>query len=126
MLLFGHPWVSSPRFVRVEKIEDLKQTVPSDIVVLDLLQDSHPLAAYAKEQNIVYGVFVESSYDAIIAQNLNATYAIATLDTAVEIQSLATEYLWTMRILVPIDEDSDIEKWAKQGIDGVVFKSAII
>jgi len=126
MLVFGHQWIPSSKFIRVATKSDIEATTPLDIVLLDSLEDSHELALYLKEQHISYALDIKTIHEAIVAHNLGATYVICNPSNALEIQAIAQEYLWTMRVLVLINDEAEIESWAKKGIDGVVFHSAIL
>ena len=74
---------------------------------------------------IPYAVKLSSIKDAIIAANLGAAYVLCDINNAQNIQKIANEYLWTTRIIVPIDDENEIESIALKGIDGVIFKNSI-
>ena len=125
MIIIGHPWIPGPTLHRVYTTEQIKQTPPGSVVLLEPLIDTHDLARYCMENAIAYAVVVTSLEEAIFANALQAKYAICDEVTALSIQPIANEYLFDMRILVPIKDDKVIAKIAKSGIDGVIFSSAI-
>jgi len=125
MIVIGHPWIKSQHFSKVFSIEDIKSTKTDDIVLLELLTNSHSTAQYCQSNGIVYAVFAKTLEDAIFANALGAAYLICEEDAALMIQPIAQEYLFDTRILVLIHNDKEISQIAKSGIDGVVFAEAI-
>ena len=125
MIVIGHPWIKSQRFAKVSSIEDIKNTKTDDIVLLELLADSHSYAEYCQNNSIAYAVVTNTLEDAVFANALGAVYMICEEDDALMIQPIAQEYLFDTRILVRIECEKDISKIAKSGIDGVVFAEAI-
>jgi len=126
MIIIGHPWIDSQKFHKVFSIEDIREVVPQDIVLLEPLVESHSYAKYCKDNAIEYGVVVNNLENAIYANALNATYMICEEDTALMIQPIAQEYLFDTKILVLIHSTKEISKLARNGIDGVIFADAII
>ena len=62
----------------------------------------------------------------IYASNLNASYIIVEKDLAHSAQNIANEYLFDAKILVSIQDENEIEEFALNSIDGVIFSNAII
>ena len=125
MIIVGHPWVKSQRFVKVFLAEDIQNTQSDDVVLLEPLVDSHALATYCKAQDISFAVTVNSLNDAIFANALGADYMICEEDAALMIQPIAETYLFDTKVLVLIHNEKEIAKIARGGIDGVVFAGAI-
>ena len=63
--------------------------------------------------------------DALFANALGAKFMICEEDVALTIQPVAQEYLFDARVLVHIENEKEIAKIAKSGIDGVIFTEAI-
>ena len=126
MLIFGHPWIDSVRFVRIFKKEEINSTSPKDILLLAPLSDSLALAQYCNENSIPFALTASTVKEALFANALNAKYLIVPRDEAAKIQKVAQEYLMDMRILVLLENDKNLEKLADEGIDGVLFPAAII
>jgi len=125
MIIVGHPWIKSSQFCKVFSIEDIKKSKAEDIVLLEPLVDSHTYASHCQENNIVFAVVVNTLDDALFANGLGAKFIICEEDDALMIQPIAQEYLFDTRILVLIENEKDISKIARGGVDGVIFAEAI-
>ncbi len=125
MLVFGHPLIPCKSWHKVDSIGDISSTPAGSIVLLSDLQQSNAIALHCMTNEIPYAVKLSSIKDAVIAANLGAAYVLCDINNAQNIQKIANEYLWTMRIIVPIDDENEIESIALKGIDGVIFKNTI-
>jgi hypothetical protein len=126
MLVFGHTLIPCKSWHRVNSIGDISSTPAGSIILLsDLQQQSSAIALHCMTNEIPYAVKLSSIKDAIIAANLSAAYVLCDTNNAQNIQKIANEYLWTTRIIVPIDDENEIESIALKGIDGVIFKNSI-
>jgi hypothetical protein len=125
MIIIGHPWIESIHFCKVFSEEDIKNSKPGDVVLLEPLVDTIDLAKYCQLNDIPYAVTVNTLNEAIFCNALNAAYMICEEDEACVIQPIAQEYLFDTKVLVLIQEEKDIVKIARSGIDGVVLPEAI-
>ncbi len=126
MLFFGHPWVESPTFTKVSDRDAVKKSTANSVVLLSPLACSHDLARYCQKQGVVYAVETETLEEALLANAMGAKYLLCEAETALMLQPIAQEYLFDARILQRIDDQSQIDKAAKAGIDGVIFPEAIV
>jgi hypothetical protein len=126
MIIIGHPWIQSKQFVKISSLEEIKQYSANDIVLLDFLENSSSLAIYCQKNAIAYAVLVNSVKDAIFANALGAKYIVTQEQYAINLQTVATEYLFDTRILVTIENEKEIETVASLGIDGVILPAAFI
>jgi hypothetical protein len=126
MLIFGHPWVESPRFVKVFSVEEIGRTMPEDILLLEPLNVSIELAKHCRKNGLTFAVTVNSTQEAIFANALEASFIIAEHEQAITIQKIADDYLFDTRVLVLIENDKRIETMARFGIDGVIYPAAIV
>jgi len=126
MLIFGHPWVESPRFVKVFSLEDIARTQREDILLLEPLSVSIDLAKHCRKNGLAFAVTIGSLKEALLANALEAAYVICQHEQAIEVQKIAEEYLFDTKILVLVEEERGIETMARFGIDGVVFPDAIV
>ena len=126
MIVIGHPWIPSSHFRKVFSKEDITKTDANEIVLLEPLVDSHALAAYCQQNQIPYAITACTINDAILANALGASYLVCEEDDAMVIQPIAEEYLFDANVLVLIQEEKDIAKIARNGIDGVIFPEAIV
>jgi hypothetical protein len=125
MILIGHPWIESQKFHKVFSIEDIKNSNPEDMILLEPLVDSYPYAQYCQKNGIEYAIVVNTLESAIYANALGATYMVCEEESALMIQPIAQEYLFDTKILVLIKSNKEISKIARSGIDGVIFTEAI-
>ncbi|RLA69290.1 MAG: hypothetical protein DRG09_06120 [Epsilonproteobacteria bacterium] len=125
MIIIGHPWIKSNRFLKVFSIKCIEESQPGDIVLLEPLVDSHNYAIHCQNNNIPFAVVVSTLTDALFANALGAKYIICEEDDALMIQPLANEYLFDTRLLVLIHTEKEICKIARGKVDGVLFAEAI-
>ncbi|MDD5406624.1 MAG: hypothetical protein PHE73_06775 [Sulfurovaceae bacterium] len=126
MLVFGHSLIPCKPWYTASSIDDILQPPPSSIILISNLSENSDIAMHCKKNDLPFAVKTESIKDAVIAANLGASYALCEIENTREIQQIANEYLWTMRIITPINDENEIESIALQGIDGVIFKNFIV
>jgi len=126
MIIIGHPWIKSNRFLKVFSIDGIADSESGDIMLLEPIANSHEYAVHCQANAISFAVVVNTLEDALFANALGAKYIICEEDDALMIQPIAQEYLFDTRILVLIHSDKEINKIARGGIDGVIFAEAII
>jgi len=125
MIIIGHSWVKSSNFCKIFSSADIKKSKANEVVLLEPLVESHVLAKYCQENKVPFAVTVNTLQDAIFANALGASYMVCEEDDALIIQPIAQEYLFDTRILVLIQDEKEISKIARSGIDGVIFPEAI-
>ena len=125
MLIVGHPDVPYEPLYYVESVDEIAQTPSGSILWLGPYQETMELAKHCRANELRYGVMAQSLKDALLANALGATYILAQFPLAEAVQKAADTYLFDAKILVPIDEENEIENVAQAGIDGVIFQRAI-
>ena len=123
MLIFGYDLIPSRPWCKVSTQQEIANTPSSTVILLDL--NSLDIATYCKEQNVDFVLEVESIKEALIASALGASYLLCAQDVAKEIQAIANEYLWSAKVIVPIENEDELEIVARLGIDGVIFAQSI-
>lgn len=126
MFIFGHPWVDSPRFVKVFSIEEIEKTKPDDILLLEPLDVSIELVRYCRKNKLSFALTVSNVREALLANALGASFMLSQHEQAIVLQKISEEYLFDCRILVLVEEERQIETMARFGIDGVIFPPAIV
>ena len=121
MLVFGHKWIESPKFYKIETIVDIKNTPHNSTLLLSYLEVSIDIAKYCKKNSIPFAIEVNSIKDAIFSNLLNAKYIIASKELAKSIMPIAQNYLFDSLVLAKISSEDEIEEMAKSGIDGVIY-----
>jgi hypothetical protein len=124
VIIIGHPLIPYKPFYRVTKIEEIKQTAPNSIVLVDF--SDKELVQCIKDQDVPLALKVDSLKDACIANAFGAEYIIVKQSLSKGVQRVATEYLFDAKVLIEIEDENLIEIVAKDLIDGVVFKQSII
>ena len=125
MKIIGHHWIESPIFKTINCIEDINKTLAKDILLFNDLDKNIEIIKYSNINNLPYAIRVKDIKKAILSHNLNASYLLVLPKMAKEIQDIAQNYLFDTLILVEIDNEKEIEYYAKLGIDGVIFSSSI-
>ncbi len=124
MIIIGHPLIPFEPFYRVTNIQEIKKTKPNSTILIDF--NSVALLKYSISQDISLALEVSSIKDACLANALGAKFILVEQSISKDIQNIATEYLFDAKIILPIESEIDIEKAAKESIDGVVFKEGIL
>jgi len=123
MLLFGLKDIDSPKFIRVDSIEEIKTTTSKDILLLNGLKKPYKLAKYAQKNSLSFAVEVNSIKEALIASTLGASFSLANKTLAKTLQKIADNYLWDMKILAIISSEDEIEEIGLLEIDGAVLRA---
>ena len=120
MLIFGHPRIEAPRFVKISSVQEIANIEAKDIVLFDFDFD---LLDYCRQNRITCAVKVRNKKESIYANALDANYLLCeALDLAMSIQRIANEYIFDVKVIVKIDERL-IETAIDAGIDGVYLKN---
>lgn len=125
MKIIGHHWIESPIFKTINNVEDISKTLAKDILLFNDLDKNIEIIKYSQKNNLPYAIRVKDIKEAILSHNLNASYLLVLPEMAKEIQDIAQNYLFDTLVLVEIDNENEIEYYAKLGIDGVVFSNSI-
>ena len=125
MLIFGHPWVEGPQFVKIFTVEEIERTAAGEILLLEPLNVSIDLVRHCRRNGLTFALTISSLKEALLANALGAAYVLCQHEVGIEIQKVAEEYLFDVKVLVLVEEEREIETMARFGIDGVVFPQAI-
>jgi len=125
MLIIGDPWIEYSSLYSIKSIDDIRKTPPNSIVLIDDISDSIDILKYTQKEGISTALRVVDIKSAIYAHLLSVKYIIPPPSIAQELQSIAQNYLFDSQIIVEISDSSQIESYAKMGIDGVILPSAI-
>ncbi len=125
MLVVGHPDIPYEPLHYVESVEEIAQTPPNAVLWLGPYREAVDLAKHCRAHGLRFAVMAETLTDAILANALHAAYILADDALAPMLQKTADTYLFDAKILVPVNEEEDMEAVAQAGIDGVIFQDAI-
>ena len=126
MLIFGHPLLESPTLYHINNIDALSNTPSNSIVCLEYKDENIDIIHYCKKNLISFALSIETIKELIFAENFDAKYIILNSNLAHSAQKIAEQYLFDAKILCRISSEDEIEPLAIEGIDGVLFKEAIV
>jgi len=126
MLIYGHRFIPSNSFYHVLDIESISNTPPSCIIHIEFSEENLDIISHANLNQITTSICVKNITEIIYASALEASFIVVHNELAAEAQKIANEYLFDAKILVLVENESEIEKFALLGIDGVIFPNAII
>jgi len=126
MLIFGHRFIPSNSFYHVYDIDSITNTPPSSTIYIEFSEKNLDIISHANLNQIRTSIFANNITEIIYSFALGASFIIVKKELATTAQKLATEYLFDAKILVIIEDESEIEEFALKGVDGVIFSNAII
>ncbi len=126
MLLFGHSFIESEKFYHILEIEAIAKTPPSSLIYLEFRKKNLDIIEYLKQNGISFALSVQNITELIYANALDANYIILSKTLAKTAQSIAESYLFDAKILVHLQEESEIEEFALLGIDGAIFDDGFV
>ena len=126
MLLFGHRFVQSEQFYHISDVEAVLRTPPNSTMYLEFDENNLDIIEYLRANGIEFALGVKTLTEVIYADALEAKYILTDEELCEEAQEIANEYLFDAKVLVRIEEDEQIERYARKGIDGVIYPAAIV
>ncbi len=126
MLLFGHPYVPSLPFYHIDSIEALHHTPSNSVVTLFFTPENLDIIEHLRLNSVRFALHIETSTDAVIGENLGASYFIVLPKYAEAIQKVAEDYLFDAKILGYIENTKDLENLIELRLDGAIFADTII
>ena len=122
MILIGDKNIPYEDIVKINKIDDIKDTLPNSTVLFNF---DIKILKYTQKNDINSAVIVDNIKDVIFASNLNARYIIPINEILVQTQKIADNYMFDSKILAVIQNDDELEKIALKEIDGIIYKSIL-
>lgn len=126
MILFGHPLISSERFYHIESLEAIANTPSNSVIALFFTPENIDLISYLRKNKVRFALYVTSTTEAVLAENMNANYLIVNPKVGQEIQKVAEHYLFDAKVLGYIDQEDQLEKLIEMRLDGAIFIEAIV
>ncbi len=126
MLLFGHPYVPSEQFYHIDSIEAIRHTPANSPIALFFSPENLDIIDYLRRNEIRFALFVETPSEAVIAENLRASYLIVNPKNGESVQSVAEHYLFDAKVLGYIDSPDHLDKLIQIRLDGAIFPEAIV
>lgn len=131
MIIIGHSAIAYPPFTKVSSLKEIAHTQASQILWFEATQnkEGYTLANHCCQYQVPYAVMINNITDLLIYAHLQAKYLIVhfkdSLQDAIQYQKIIEHYLLDCKLLYPIENDTHIQKVAKCGIDGVIFKQVL-
>lgn len=126
MLIFGHPYLDSTRFYHIHTIEAITLTPSNALIFIEFSEKNLDIITHMQASEIEFALSVTSLKEALFSEHLGAKYIVCTQEIAKVIQGRAEHYLFDAKVLCRIEDDSEIETLAFEGIDGVIYPDAVI
>ncbi len=126
MLLFGHRFIKSEKFFHISDVEAVLKTPPRSSVYLEFDEKNLDIIEYLQANTIDFALGTKSLQEVVYASALGAKYIVTDEALCVQAQRIAQEYLFDAKVLVRVMTDEEIEKYAKLGIDGLLYPEAIV
>ncbi len=119
MLIFGDIFNDHLPFFEIITIEDIKSTPSNSTVLFDY---DIKIAKYCKTNNVSYAMRVKTIKELVYANALECDFAFVKREFAKDAQNIANEYMFDMKIILPVKNDEELEWAVFKGIDGVVYQ----
>jgi len=122
MIILNKPF-SYEEFYKVKTLEDIKNSPSNSTLIFDYCESNLTLFEFCKNNEISYGVNINSVKELIFISNLKAKYAfVDNLEKAKEFQKIAENYLLDTKIILLVESFDKIEEITKFTIDGIKLK----
>lgn len=122
MMLIGHADVAFSPFYRIQTEHDIAQTPPNSTV---LFEYDASLAQFCHTHKVSFAVHAKQAKELILSHNLGASFIVVDKALSLNAQKIAEHYLFDAKIVLLSSDDTEIEWAALNGIDGILFHSAI-
>ena len=126
MILFGHSLIPSERFYHISSIEAIGNTPSNSVIAMFFEEQNLDIIAHLRLNNIRFALYVNSNVEAVLAENLRASYLIVNPKNGSEIQKIAEHYLFDAKVLGYCEEEENLGKLIDMRLDGAIFAEAII
>ena len=126
MLLLGHRFIPGEHLYHIADIEAVLKTPPNSTMYLEFDEANLDIIEYLRANGIDFALGVKTLREVVYADALEAKYIVTDEELCQEAQHIANEYLFDAKVLVRIEEDRQIEYYARKGIDGVIYSAAIV
>jgi len=126
VILFGHPLIPSERFYHIFSIEAIANTPSNSVIALFFEEQNLDIIAHLRLNGIRFALYVSSTVEAVLAENLRATYLIVTTKNGSEIQRIAEHYLFDAKVLGYCEDKENLEELIEMRLDGAIFAEAIV
>jgi len=117
MLIFDKMLTGDLPFFEIISFEDIKSTPANSTVLFDF---DIELAKRCRKSSLSYAMRVKDIKELVYANALECEYAFVNKEFAKTAQNIADEYIFDMKIILPVTSKDELEWAALQSIDGVL------
>lgn len=122
MILLGDKNIEHERLFYVQSIQMIQETPPNSTL---LFSYDISMMQFCMKNNLNYALKIQNITHAIYANALNARYVIVSMKEAKNIQRVAENYMFDTKVLSIVQNSSQIEAVANDGIDGIVYEDIL-
>lgn len=126
MILFGHPSIPSEPIFHIESIEAIAHTPSNSILAMDFDPTNFDIIDHLRQNKIRFALFVHSTVEAVLGENMGASYLLVTPKEAEEIQKVAEHYLFDAKVLGYCENEEALETLIDLRLDGAIYPEAIV
>jgi hypothetical protein len=126
MILFGHPLIQSEQLYHIESIDAILNTPSNSIIALFFEEQNMDIITHLRNNHIRFALYVANTTEAIVAENLRATYLVVNNKNGEEIQKVAEHYMFDAKVLGYCENIDNLEKLIDMRLDGAIFAEAIV
>ncbi len=117
MLIFDKMLTNDLPFFEIISAKDIQSTPPNSIVLFDY---DVKLAKYCKDNSVAFAMRIKNIKELVYANALECDFAFVEKDFAKNAQNIANEYVFDMKIILPVENDEELEWAVLNGVDGVI------
>ncbi|MDR1614178.1 MAG: hypothetical protein LBS26_01265 [Campylobacteraceae bacterium] len=126
MIIIGHDLVAFKPFYTVKNSNDITKTPPNATVIFRF-EGNEDIIKFCQKNGINFAVETQAEKEALLSNAAGASYIVVSGKKAAKnIQNLAEAYLFDSKILLKIQNENELEKAAKNNIDGVLLPQGVV
>ncbi len=118
LIILGDDSIQCKQIVAIDNFSQVDNSSPDDIIKLNF---DIKLLKKLSTNDIECIVVANSIYEVVFANKLKADYILVPKNITTQAQKIADNYMFDSKIIVSISTKKQLEVYATEGIDGVVF-----
>ncbi len=122
MIVLGDNLIPYEETFYIKSIDEISKSKPNSTI---LFKYDENILSYCSQNNLSFGIIINTLKESIYANSLQAKYIICTKPLDKTIQDIAENYMFDSKILSIIDNSEQIESVAIEKIDGVIYKNLL-
>jgi hypothetical protein len=119
VIVIGHQDIPHEKIDYISSIDDIRSTASNSTLIFEY---DINIIKHLHDNDISFGVETNSLEEVIILENLGAKYVIVDdKEFAKQVQEIADHYMYDAKILVKVNNTSEIEWSVVNKIDGAIL-----